>query len=127
MKKNLKTKILAVVLSVVVVLSSVALYLFYPLEGEPHNYEWQLSQEFDVSQIKSIQKNLDEEFVILQISDMQLWTRSSDNKATHIIVKELAEKVKPDLIILIGDNVSSLFSNHLVKDVIETLESTGIP
>lgn len=105
----------------------IAFVLCFPLFGKKHIQVWAAGDEFDISSIESVEKNPDEEFKILQLTDLQLWAVLSDNKETLSQVDALIEKTSPDLIVLTGDNVSGIATNYLIRQVIDCLESHEIP
>lgn len=117
-------KILAVVLSLAVVLAFV---LVFPLFGKDHVQVWGVSEQFDIAKIESVEKKPGEEFKILQLTDIQLWTNLSDNKKALKMVTDLVDKTKPDLIVLTGDNVSGITSNYLVRQLIKVMDATKTP
>ncbi len=126
MKKALKiiVKIAAVILSVVLVIAAV---LFFPLTGEEHLQIFAASDTFDISTIQTVEKEAGKPFKILVLADTQLWMSPSQNKQCFGEIKALVEKSKPDLIVMVGDNVSGVTARFDIKKLIDTMESFGIP
>ncbi len=123
-----KTKlILKIFACIALVLALTAGYLFYPLKGEKHVELFLPTQEYDSSKIQTVEKQADQPFKILFFADFQLWTKPGDNKKAMLLAKDMAAKTQPDLIILGGDNVSSLLTNIRLKQLIRTMEEIGIP
>ena len=77
--------------------------------------------------IRTIEKQPGKDFKILQITDTQLYMLPGDNKKALELTKELVTEEKPDLVVLTGDNVSALFTDWLIDDVIDCMESLGVP
>lgn len=126
MKKSIKITAISLA-SVLVILAIVAMILFIPLKGKPHDEVWAYSDEFDINKITTLEKTPNKDFKIMQLTDTQLWFLGSDNKEAFKIIKDLAESEKPDLFILTGDNVSGLNTDALLKKLIKTMDSLEIP
>ena len=60
-------------------------------------------------------------------TDLQLWMELSVNDTVYALMDELVEEGKPDMIVLLGDNVSGLFTNALTETLVAKMESYGIP
>lgn len=123
-KKKIAIGVISGFLALVLV---IAFILCFPLFGKKHAQVWAASDEFDINSIQTVEKNPDEEFKILQLTDLQLWANLSDNKEALEEVDALIEKTSPDLIVLTGDNVSGLTTNFLTRQVIKCLEKHEIP
>ena len=123
-KKKIAIGVISGFLALVLV---IAFILCFPLFGKKHVQVWAVSDEFDINSIQTVEKNPDEEFKILQLTDLQLWANLSDNKEALEEVDALIEKTSPDLIVLTGDNVSGLTTNFLTRQVIKCLEKHEIP
>lgn len=107
MKKTTK-KAKKIILSVFCVLIAAVLIvagvLFFPLNGKAHTHVWSAGDEFNISNIQSVEKQADKEFKIMLVTDIQLWTNPVDNNKAYEQVKALVEKTNPDLIVTLGDN-----------------------
>lgn len=126
MKKPLKIT-LAVFLSAILFLGILCMFLFIPLKGEKHDEFWSYKQEFNINDIAVINKTPGKDLKILQLTDIQLWSFTFDNKAALDLVKTTIKNTSPDLIVLTGDNVSGLATNLYVRDLIKVMESFNIP
>ncbi len=89
--------------------------------------DWSSEQEYTKDYALTIQKAPDKDFVVLNLTDIQL----SDNevygrkaKKAKAMIKELVEKTEPDLITLTGDNAWGVLAyiQHA-----EYIDSLGIP
>ncbi len=69
-----------------------------------------------------VEKQADKDFVILQLTDMQLWTSSKDNNAAFEIAEQTIKKTNPDLVVFTGDNVSGVGVPELLKVFIKQIE-----
>lgn len=123
-KKKIAIGVISGFLALVLV---IAFILCFPLFGKKHVQVWAASDEFDINSIQTVEKNPDEEFKILQLTDLQLWANLSDNKKALEEVDALIEKTSPDLIVLTGDNVSGITTNYLTRQVIKCFEEHKIP
>lgn len=124
-RKNKKIK--AAAAAFLILILAAVFILCFPLFGKKHTEIWAASDEFDISSVKTVEKAPNEEFKILQLTDLQLWAVISDNKEALDQVDSLIEKTSPDLIVLTGDNVSGITTNYLIRQVIDRLESHEIP
>lgn len=127
MKKKTKLIIIVSVAVVAVLIAITAMVLFIPLQGTKRDEIWLSTQKYDPSTIATVEKKPGEPFKILQLTDLQLWMDSSDNKKALDLAKDLAAQESPDLIVLTGDNVSGLFSDFLTRDIVACFEEIGIP
>ena len=123
-KKKTMLIVIACVAAVLIVGVSVALgVIFSTLKGEDYVYQWTAEQTFDAAtDTFEVQKNVGEEFEILQLTDLQLWDRSSENKRTYEIAEKLIVESQPDLVVLTGDNVSGIGVPELTKELTEFME-----
>lgn len=122
-----KAKILTGIGAVFLIVGLVAAVLFFPLTGEKHVQVWSADQGFDIKEIPVLEKNPEEDFKILLLADIQLWSNPGDNKKAYAQIKELVERTKPDFITTVGDNVSGATSRFLVKKLIQVMDSFQIP
>lgn len=118
--KKIVTIILIVAICFILVAGIIACVLLVPLQGKKNKYEWNSSNAFDESKDAfTITNEIDTDFNILQLTDMQLWMGGKDNKWTFEMCERLIRAEEPDLVVLSGDNVSGITSPYLLKDVIE--------
>ena len=77
MVKTKSKKILIVVLSTILsIVMVVVLLLFFPLMGKKHTEVWSAKQEFKLDQLQTVEKNSNQDFKILLLTDTQLWMLS---------------------------------------------------
>lgn len=89
--------------------------------------EWSADAEFSLDYFPEVEKKEGEDFKILLFTDLQQWTDNVVNDSVFALMDELVEEAKPDMIVLLGDNVSGLFTDYLTKKVVSKMESYGIP
>lgn len=75
-KKKIAIGVISGFLALVLV---IAFILCFPLFGKKHVQVWAASDEFDINSIQTVEKNPDEEFKILQLTDLQLWANLCHN------------------------------------------------
>ncbi len=97
------------------------------LSEEKHFENWSSEREYTKDYAVTVKKNVDKDFVVLNITDIQLndfeiYTRSG--KKADAMIKELIEKTKPDLITLTGDNAWGVLA--YIKHA-KYIDSFGIP
>jgi len=88
---------------------------------------WQPTDTYTSDYAVTVEKNPDRDFVILSFADLQIeygYVYGERGEYTERLVRNLTEKVKPDLIITAGDNVSC-DAGYLKW--IEILDSLGVP
>lgn len=100
--------------------------LFFPLVGKKHIDVWSADRQFDLNEIKTVEKK-GEDFKILLFADTQLWANLAINKQCYDEMDALVEKVHPDMIVLTGDNVSAMNTRFSINNFIRHMESYGIP
>lgn len=128
MVKTKSKKILIVVLSTILsIVMVVVLLLFFPLMGKKHTEVWSAKQEFKLDQLQTVEKNSNQDFKILLLTDTQLWMNPKDNKACYDQIRKLVAQTTPDLIATVGDNVSGVTSRFLLKEWIDVMDSFQIP
>lgn len=125
-------KIIAIITAVVLLLSgalSVYFLFFHRYKGKEVNSVWTKEDEFSIDNIVTLKKEKGKDFVILNLTDIQLCdTENFFNKT--IIKKEidfLIKKSNPDLITLTGDQTWSNENLISLKSLISWLESYKIP
>lgn len=88
---------------------------------------WKNTDTYTSDYAVTIEKDPDRDFVILNLADTQVSTKtlySEEGEYTERLINTLVEEVKPDLITLTGDNGSGdLVNLHYIK----LLDSFGIP
>lgn len=89
--------------------------------------EWSEDIEFSLAYFPEVEKKKGEVFRIMLFTDLQLWMELSVNDTVYALMDELVEEGKPDMIVLLGDNVSGLFTNALTETLVAKMESYGIP
>ncbi len=89
--------------------------------------DWSTKTEFTANYAQTVEKNPDEDFKILYLTDLQLekWQAYSDvGYKTWETVDYLVKETNPDLIVLPGDNA---WSTVTYLKTIECIDSYGIP
>ena len=89
--------------------------------------DWSAETEFTQESYVEIKKNPEEDFVILNLTDIQLGEENvfgKDGDYTKELITKLVNEKKPDLITLSGDNAWGYIS---YLEVIELIDSFGIP
>lgn len=118
--------ILAFFLSIFRILSPVGALIVNFGEG---NFfaEWSATDEFTADYCAEIEKNPDEDFVILNLADVQLkddLVYEEEGEKTVQMIDDLVRKTEPDLITLTGDNAwGTVAYINLVKQI----DGYGIP
>lgn len=97
-------------------------------KGEEQFFEdWSKETKFTQESYIELEKNPDEDFVILNLTDIQLGEENvfgKDGEYSFELIRKLVNDLKPDLITLSGDNAWGYIS---YIETIELLESFGIP
>ena len=100
----------------------------YVLHGGENYYfeKWSADQAFTREYAVELEKDPDKDFVILNLTDIQLGNEIFEEEGTLVKrnIDKLVETMKPDLITLSGDNASNFLS---YIQTIKWLESYGIP
>lgn len=121
-------KAVIIIVAIVVVLAVAAGIVLMPRHGKTVADTWSPYDTYGGQKwIRTIEKQPGKDFKILQITDTQLYMLPGDNKKALELTKELVTEEKPDLVVLTGDNVSALFTDWLIDDVIDCMESLGVP
>jgi len=108
---------------------SVYFSYFYHYKGKTIKYEWDLSDSFNIDETITLIKNPNKEFIILNLTDIQLadiedfFHRETIRKEIDYLVKE----AKPDLITLTGDQTWSNENLMSLRLIISWLDSYKIP
>ena len=98
-------------------------------KGKDVTYNWSEEDEFDFSKIKTIEKQKDKDFKILNLADIQICDLENffNKKKAHKEIDYLVDLVKPDLITLTGDQTWSNENLYAIKSIISWLEDYKIP
>lgn len=132
MKKNNKTTII-VLASVFTLCLGVFGFIYFSYlhhyKGKDVTYEWHKEDTFTSARIKTVNKDPNKDFVILNLADIQICDLEnfSDKKSIHRQIDYLVEQTKPDLITLTGDQVWSNENRYSIKSIISWMESYEIP
>lgn len=124
-----KKKIVLITVAVVLVaaIAVTAMALLIPRTGKKIKDEWSADSAFSLNSVQTLQKTSGEEFVILMMTDIQLWSNLSDNAKTFELMDQLVKETRPDLIVLPGDNVSGLTTAMYVRSFVSKMDSYKIP
>jgi 3',5'-cyclic AMP phosphodiesterase CpdA len=125
MKKTLKK-------GFIICFTIIIIYLLYTgltkikIIGQPSTELWFKTDQLNIDNYPSLEMEGDE-FTILLLSDLQLETNPFEDNKTLLLMDELVNEVKPDLILTTGDNTSWSFANFETKKLIKHLESYQLP
>ena len=132
-KKRVNQKLLIFICVTLTILAIGFFYTYFMFyhryKGTSLNNPWQESDMFEITDIKTVQKQKDKDFVILNLADLQTQDVESP-RVKRVIESEvdyLIKKTNPDLITLTGDQVWS--NNNLLSTMwlINMLDSYKIP
>lgn len=118
--------VLAFFISIFQVLSPVAALVVNFGESNFY-YEWSASDEFTEDYCAEVKKNPGEEFIILNLADVQLkddLVYEEEGEKTEEMIDRLVRETNPDLITLTGDNAWGTIA--YIK-LIHQIDSYGIP
>lgn len=131
MRKNKGLIILITVLAVIIVLvgAFAAAFALSFVKGTPSTEIWEADMEYSIENTFTIQKTPGEDFVVLNLTDIQYndFFDIIGRKYTENTIKELVERVKPDLITMTGDQIWAPFVKYSVDDLIEFMDGFKIP
>ena len=99
-------------------------YIEAPIKGEVSDYHWSETDVFNNETLTTFE--LDDEFNILLLSDIQIGNSSKDEKVALALIEELVAETNPDLIITAGDNTqgpNTHFAAKRLKNFLDTLET----
>lgn len=121
--------ILKLVVAFFVCFSQIISPLFIQLtKGEEQFFsDWSAEAKFSEADYIAIEKDPNEDFVILNLTDIQLGEENvfgKDGEYSFELIKKLVNDLQPDLITLSGDNAWGYIS---YLETIELLESFNIP
>lgn len=130
-KKNKGLIILISVLAVIIVAvgSFAAAFALSSVKGTPSTEVWEENMEYDIKDTVTLQKTPGEDFVILNLTDIQYndFLDIGQRKYTEETIRELISRVKPDLITMTGDQIWAPFVKYSIEDLIEFMDSFKIP
>lgn len=132
-KKKSPAKIAIIVLSCLLAVSVLCTYVFADFlafkQGEGSGELWLSSMEYTRDYSKTLYKEHDKDFVILNFTDTQITFPMSMWKTGLIYktMKAAVDEAKPDLITLTGDQAWGLMTRQCYKKIANTLDSFGIP
>ena len=128
--KNFWKIFISIALAVLIFFGATAYFLLlHRYRGKEISDEWNASDEFDITSVTTLTKNSGEDFVILNLADVQLcdledfFTLPKMRKK----IENLVNAVKPDLITLTGDQTWSNENLISLKSLISWLENLGVP
>lgn len=123
--------VIACVLLVAIVGGSVAAIVLCPrLTGESSGDVWYPTEVFDIEKDAVIlEKNVGEEFKILNFTDIQVasFSEISKNSITYKTIMKTVEETKPNLITITGDTVWGAYTRQNLKRIAKIFDSFGIP
>ncbi len=129
-----KTKILVSILSILgffIFSSLLCCYFlfFHHYKGSNPVNEWSAADEFNIESIKTIEKDKNKDFVILNLADVQMCDLEDLFHAStiHSEISYLVEQTKPDLITLTGDQTWSNENLISLRLLISWLDGYKIP
>lgn len=128
-KKKIIVKVLAVILAVLLVAGIVLAVLWCPVKGESNSEFWLSTDTYRLEDTFVIQKEPGKDFKILNLTDIQYndLLDIGQRKYTEETIRTLIEQEKPDLITMTGDQVWAAFQKQSQKDLIQFMDSFGIP
>ncbi|MDE6565522.1 MAG: metallophosphoesterase, partial [Clostridia bacterium] len=105
-----------------------ACVLFIPLTGKKYENLWLgPNSEYNIEKHSVIvEKDVDKDFVIVQLTDMQLWSSSKDNNFAFETAETVIKQVEPDLVVFTGDNVSGVGVPELLKTFVKKIEELAV-
>lgn len=114
--------VLGVLLLAIIVTACV---LLIPFKGKKYEDIWTGPQQiYDIEKDSVVvEKQAGKDFVILQLTDMQLWNSSKDNDAAFEIAEKTIKQAEADLVVFTGDNVSGVGVPELLKVFIKKIEA----
>ena len=101
--------------------------------GTPSEYVWNETDEYTADYAVTIEKSADRDFVVLNLADVHFSDygyRFFTNIIGEYLVRSLVDTVKPDLILVSGDEVcddSSYYSIRHFTDMMESFETPWAP
>lgn len=127
MSKLLK-KIIVIIIAIILVLSSIAMFLLIPRKSAlPAGDIWVDEESFDIGKISSMQKSKDDDFSILAITDIQFDNPFKSKKQLKADLAKMVEQTNPDLVVTVGDNFAGIFNHFHVDAFTEIMDSLELP
>lgn len=128
-KKKIIVKVLAVILAVLLVAGIVLAVLWCPVKGESNSEFWLSTDTYRLEDTFVLQKEPGKDFKILNLTDIQYndLLDIGQRKYTEETIRTLIEQEQPDLITMTGDQVWAAFQKQSQKDLIQFMDSFGIP
>ena len=130
MKKKIFFIFISIIACFVCVFSVLAYFcLVFHYKGKNIIDEWNVLKQFKIEEIKTIQKEKDKDFVILNLADIQMCDLEDFFKFSqiHNEISKIVKKVKPNLITLTGDQTWSNENLISLKSLIRWLDGYKIP
>lgn len=119
------SSVLAVVLVGIIITACVILI---PMKGSAYNEKWLGPyQAYDLQKdAVVVQKEAGEDFVITQLTDIQLWSNAKDNEEAFEIAEKVIQRTQPNLVVFTGDNVSGVSAPELLKKFVKKIEALAV-
>ena len=133
MKKKIKKIVIcASIFSSILLIGFGGVYFtfLHRYKGKKVVYNWSKEDAFDISTIKTLTKDKNRDFVILNLADVQLCDIGDYPKNFKTMKKEiyeLVDRAKPDLITLTGDQTWSNENQLGIKSIVKWLDDLKIP
>jgi len=89
--------------------------------------EWSETDKFDVRYYFPMTKKSGKDFRILQLADVHLGGKDSDDRITFNIIRDAVYKNNPDLLVLTGDNVCNVVNYEAAARLIAFLDTLQTP
>lgn len=128
MKKYKRINLIVIISTIVFLLLGVFGYVyftfFYHHKGKYKEYNWSSGDSFNISNVLSIDKKENEEFKILNLTDVQICDLDNlnDVEKLHKQITYLVNKTNPDLITLTGDQTWSNENYLSIKRLLQWLD-----
>ena len=102
--------------------------LFIPLKGKKYENLWLgPNSAYDINTHSVVvQKEANKDFVIVQLTDMQLWSSGKDNNFAFETAEKVIMQAEPDLVVFTGDNVSGVGVPDLLKTFVNKIEELAV-
>lgn len=133
MKKKSKLTLIIVLSSVFTLCLGAFGFIYFSYlhhyKGKNVSYIWHKEDAFTSARIKTVYKQKDKDFTILNLADIQICDLEnySDKQSIHRQIDYLVDKTKPDLITLTGDQVWSNENRYSIKSIISWMEGYKVP
>lgn len=103
--------------------------LLHRYKGSDVINEWSKNDQFDISKIKTVKKEKNKDFVVLNLADVQMCDLEDlfNKEIIHKEIDYLVATYKPNLITLTGDQTWSNENLICLKSLISWLEGYKIP